>query len=581
MSNVIQPISTCRSVDPKVDLNEQKRYIVRSGGESLTYQTFPSQGTSSDNQTITIQVPNVSTITNRYILIKHYVQYDFTGTGSGPLLQLGVNDGIKSFPVMGNVSALNLRVGNSTVSIQPNEILQPMARFWDRKLRKACMSTTPNAMDTYQDYNDWINWFRTPGVGAGGERNVLGVWGQGEDNRGSFGGYVYSTLSNTNTTASVQIVDTSPLFISPLLLSSDCGAGLVGANTLQIVLTYGNLNAGWAHSSGGNTLSTVRASFYRAPEILTMFITPNQIDKYQIYDMARFYMWPYMDMGEIQQTASQSVVSDATANFSLSSFAINSIPNKLIVYVRRQISDRSFSTTDSYARIESLNITVNNISNILSGASVQDLYNISAKNGLDMDWTQYNAFSSGPLSLKFGDDIYLRPDQAPGLLTQTTISIQCTARNISGSSVNYVLYCIPMQEGIFQCDRGNFSHDIGVLSKQDVIVAQQLPKLTFSSDNTDMVGGNFWDSFKSGFNSVWNSALSGVKDIASAIEPITKIYKTVTGKGLSGGARVKKGMLKSSMKHKGKKLRGGSAVTLSMEELKRSLREDSDEESSD
>lgn len=564
---MIRPISTVRSVDPKCDLNEDKKYVVRSGGESITYQVFPSQGTSSDNQTITIQVPNVSTITNRYLLIKHYVLYTFTGADQGsPLLQMGVNDGIKAFPVLGNCTALNMRIGNSTVSIQPNEIIQPIARFWDKKLRQSCMSTTPNGLDTYQQYIDWFN-YQTSGVGLGSEKNVLARWGEGEDNRGDFGGL--TVLTNTNTAATVRLVDTSPLFISPLVLSSDCGAGLVGANTLQFTLNYANLAAGWAHSGAGNAITALTASFYQAPEILTMFITPNQIDKYQIYDMARFYMWPYMDMGEIQQTAAKSVAAGAAATFNLSTFAINTIPNKLMVYVRRQVADRTYLTTDCYARIDSVNVTFNNTSNILSGASVQDLYNISAKNGLDMSWTQYNKFSSGPLCLKMGDDIYLRPDQAPGLLTQSTISLQITCTNLSFEAVNYVLYCIPMQEGIFQNDRGNFSHDIGVLSKEDVIVAQQLPKLSFSYEGADMVGGNFWDSFKSGFNSVFNPILDVARQVIPLAAPAVNAYKSITGQALSGGVRrrgkpKKKGVM-------GRRLRGGAAVTIDKDELENSL----------
>ncbi len=181
-----------------------------------------------------------------------------------------------------------------------------------------------------------------------------------------------------------------------------------------------------------------------------MFLTPNQLDPAQIYNRNGTYLWPYTDIGQQQLSGSQNLASNVQGTFNLSSFSVNAIPNKLLVFVRRLQADRTYLTTDTYARIDQLQITVNNQSQLLSGASTFDLYNIAAKNGLDMTWNGYNTCGA-PLYIKFGEDINTRGDQAPGLLTQTTISVQVKATNISGSSVNYVLYVVPFLEGVFSC----------------------------------------------------------------------------------------------------------------------------------
>lgn len=237
---------------------------------------------------------------------------------------------------------------------------------------------------------------------------------------------------------------------------------------------------------------------------------------------------PYMEFPRFitqPQNTTLGAFGSATATQQLQSQTITlpQIPDLLIIYVK-PLADPATTAADksadpslpqfgsSYLPLapsingarpaNPISINFDNFSGLLSSHTAEQLYNMSVKNGLEMDWNTWSGLgrvSTGPggrvvptvggfLVLKPGVDLTLQSGQASSLVGNFTLQFNLTVTNTFPFPVNPQLFVITANSGFFESIRGSSRIIKGVLSEQDIIAAPLAPSGTRGS-LARMIGG--------------------------------------------------------------------------------------------
>lgn len=559
------PIKVVGVLDPRVKIDNERNYAVLSGISQVSYRPNISTSYNSSNVTHSAPPPNSGIIVDRRIYRRWFVQFVFTGTGN-PLIELGTNDGLRAAPIASCVTTDAVTINNTTVSMNTSDIIQGLLRYQlYGKDADLDYSTFPSMLDQYQEYNDWVTY--------GSARNPLAMYGE-NGCQCPRGGFPLNVIANGNGTATIRAEITEPFWLSPMLFNKSRESGFIQVQTFDTNTTFGDLTRMWCHSSGGNTLSNIAVTFYRAPELLFNYITP--LERVIPVNDNKPYVYPYMEITRYPTDNAASTAAGASATINSNNIQLGSVPTKMFIFVRQKNSDLTYNSTDSFARIDSISINYQNQSGLLSSATTQDLYLMARKNGLLISWPQFsgigqynsNAAGSGVgsvLSIEFGSDIGL-DNSAPGMLENAQLQMQVNYTNIGSVTKNYTLYIVINSEGTFTLDGNRAIPQVGVVSKADVMGISRAAVVDYNmvKRHSDWEGGDFWGSFK-----------RVLGNILPYVGPVGNIAKGALGLGVSGGARKRMAKPRANLRLKSSRLMGRGLVTTN--ELKRKLTDDFDE----
>lgn len=343
---------------------------------------------------------------------------------------------------------------------------------------------------------------------------------------------------------------TEKIVLSPFVFS-DChewDTGLFGINNIQLIM---NLQSPARivrnNPSFGRTVLQNSVAFSPSPNggpflnsvVNVMFLTPS-LD----VPLPPKSVVPYMEFPRyITQSSTQTVAPGATYQLQSQTITLPQIPDLFIIYVKNaqqptgtntspyspQEGDWRFPVASNFDGINNpLSINFDNFSGLLSSVTAEQLYAMSVKNGLDMDWDEWIglahanypipqtanpgvrgdqlATSGGILVLKPSQDITLQTGQAPSLVGNFTFQFNLTIKNNSASAATPALYVITANSGFFESIRGSSRIIKGVLSEQDIISAPLSPMGT-----RDMLSRHVG----SGMMGTLANAISKVKEVVS------------------------------------------------------------------
>jgi hypothetical protein len=216
------------------------------------------------------------------------------------------------------------------------------------------------------------------------------------------------------------------------------------------------------------------------------------------------------------------------------------IPDLFIIYVKPSVALTS-TDADYYLPVATaadgirnpLSINFDNFSGLLSSQTAEQLYGMSIKNGLEMDWNQWAGYAhsqapvgypatsagvgqgrvpltGGLLVLKPSQDVTLQTGQAPSLVGNFTFQFNLTIKNTTSVAQSPVLYVITANSGFFESIRGSSRIIKGVLSEQDIISAPLAPMGT-RADLERMVGAGMFGRLA--------NVLSKARDVYQATKP--------------------------------------------------------------
>jgi hypothetical protein len=386
-----------------------------------------------------------------------------------------------------------------------------------------------------------------------------------------------------------KFTSTEKIVLSPFTFSDvhEWDTGLFGINNIQLIMNFQSpsrivRSSGmrFATSAGGggqqyltsgvsslvtgfNTFATGGA--FQNSVVNVQFLTPS-LD----VPLPPKSVVPYMEFPRYITNYSQGAVQPGDKiQIQSQTITLPQIPDLLIIYVKNGLTPANYG--DSYMPICSrafggvanpLSVNFDNFSGLLSSQTTEQLYAMSIKNGLDMDWATWSgqAYSGQAqvptgvvangapptatgatavtlnqwipslvagaviqrptlptvgsiLVLKPSQDITLQTGQAPSLVGNFTLQFNLQVINNAGIAVTPQLFVITANSGFFESIRGSSRIIKGVLSEQDIIGAPLAPTATRQELSRYVGSGGLMSSLGTILSKVKGPALDLLKQV--------------------------------------------------------------------
>ncbi len=529
------------------------------------------------------------------------VQLNQTPILGQSLAVLGRDWSLCAFPLNSLCSTMTATINDTTTVINSQDVLTEVLRLTDYK-KNRLQRTCPTKLDRYSYYADGNGSINTPIAGyesqtdfaESGNGAFAGVYYT--DPQGNplgtaspaFPGATYDALngvpvvnSTTLTNVSTPIVptpvqpenappfvpvatyayapqqiyiafrSTEKLVLSPFVFS-DChewDTGLFGINNIQLIMNLQS-PARLIRNNPANGVEVVAGSIafntsstqgvFNQSVVNCQFLTPS-LD----VPLPPKSVVPYMEFPRyITQYQNGTIAPGATQQLQSQTITLPQIPDLFIIYAKAPSygafeGDWRFPVATRLDGVANpLSVNFDNFSGLLSSVTAEQLYAMSVKNGVDMDWNTWIGEAKsqsvapldhpgvdgsaiplvgGPLVLKPSQDITLQTGQAPSLVGNFTFQFNLTVKNTSDTAVAPQLYVITVNSGFFESIRGSSRIIKGVLSEQDIISAPLAPMGTRDQMSRYVGSGGMFSSLA--------NILSKAKDIYHATKPAISAVK--------------------------------------------------------
>lgn len=542
-------------LDDRLACTSEINYAVEQGGQNITTADFNavSQGTSS--HTYSIQVPSEQTIIDRRVIWTSTAVLKLVGTPAVGefLVNVGLNDALAPFPLHQLCSTISATINNNTVSTNIRDVLSAIVRMNDKRDLQRYNGLTPVAFDTYKSYAD----------GVLANNNPLGSFSNVADNdllpRGAHpliigtallgsglpDATALQTVGDGATLKTVYIAFTvsEPLLLSPFIFCNPMSnnQGFYGIQNMNIQMNISDSTRVWRTSRNYLTVGAnagVSVSSFQGSKLTFQFLTPHSNLLLPSRNVVPYYELPrYISSPNVAFSASE------TKTIQTNTIALNQIPDKLFIMVRKPMSSQLNQDTDSWFKVNNVSINFNNSSGILSSSNIQDLYRFSVESGSNQNWYEFSgqAVKSAPLSgngssvntsgslvvLSFGRHIQLTESfYAPGSLGNFSLQVNVNCTNNSGSNITPEICIITMNSGCFISERGTSQTYTALLSKADVLEAGKMEPYK-RSDVRRLVGGGWMDDLKS----AWNKYISPHLTMGNLKKGLTHVDNDYAKKG--------------------------------------------------
>ena len=434
-------------------------HVISGGSQRLTTQVITSDSSQVNAPLVSaiwsINPPSNQTVIDRFIKVRAYVEVKCTGGD----FEIASNDCMRQFPLNSLIDVTSIRINGESVSDNSGDILHAQLCYHNEpEDRKKSWSTTAAQPDQYQALEDYLV--------LGTSRNVAANYGENslEPTRGGFQVEVVDPQT-------LRFIVTEPLFISPMYQGSGKQVeGFVNVNELNINLRFKSMTERFMtlapRLAPGVNITSCSAQFYRQPEVLINYLTPDNLQ-----------MLP--DTQTLGYTKPQSYLRQLSPDFAVGetrsvtsdSIRLSQIPSKIMLFARRQEAASTFDKPDSFLKIKGVSVDFNNESGLLAGATEQDLFEISRRNGCNLSYPQFTQYRGGVLVLEMGKDIGLVDSLAPGVQGSFTIRVTVTFENVSGDTYPASYYMVLYNVGAFSISQNSARSSLGNLSQSMVLSA--------------------------------------------------------------------------------------------------------------
>ena len=572
MSSTSADFKTVNITDSRLHFDDQINYAVRGGAAAITSVTYPAQAKSLTSHSFNINIPSLNTVVSKRVLWKSTVVYKVSGKVALKdqwLFQYGRNLAPSCFPLHQSCITQTCQINSNTISINTRDVLLPLLRLNNKDIVNDLNSMSPNQFDNLAEYKDAYTDAKTPEYNAvlGDCRNSGEYWKP----RGSFkllaigddfstgdvtGNYTPAAADAEDKTVYLKFQFTEPLMmLSPFTAFDSEGSGLYGIQnlTFNFTLESENCRAIRMADLGFTTgIPTVSVAGYLDSELQFEFLSPHDTTVLPSRCVSNYYEAPRYILA-----SNTPIASDATVPVTFNTFSLNQIPDMIIIYARKKVADQKIFDTDVNLAIKGININFNNNSGLLSSYTPEQLYNITRKNNLNVDWEQFDGIThkynpasdpaqlddigtiGSPIVLRFGNDIPLSSTAlASGSLGQYSIQFNITLYNQTLNAITPEVVMIAVNSGLFVSYSGSSSIYSGILSKSDVLNCKMNEEPVSETDIRRLVGhGSFMDKLKKMPSSVVNFLKQHHKTLGSlakqGLSQIDNPYANMGTKGLS------------------------------------------------
>lgn len=496
---------------------------------------------------------------------------------SVPLMSFGRTEGLSPWPLHSLCTTQQVTINNNSVSINMNDVLPAIVKLGDDRDVEKYNGTAMELGDVYANYsetaflnNNPLNGYQYTsfddcykGRGTTAEYAIQAIFRNGSITQTLSANNFAAEWDNDGTDTALAEGDVvsivvvarlrEPLIISPFIYThpEHNGQGMYGVQNLNFVFNLNFSQSSGFFRSGLATAEDNPATGAAVVENYTMtiptnsqlypaftnsgsqlifnFLSPKPSDMLSArnvvpyWEMPRYLLQlsnssltPVSAPAPNQNTSSGALIGVNSQTLPSQSIQLNQIPDKLIIFVRRNKAERDPTYTDMVLPIEKISINFNNQSGILASATTDQLWRYSVESGSNQTWEQFqgrcaiggtlgpNAAGDYPyqcslqvptvgsyLMLEMGRHIQITEDYyAPGSLGNFNLQFNVTVNNYSGYEfTNAELVLITVNSGIFVTEKGQSATYTGVLTKDDVLSAASGPSMNHSS-LLRMMGGS-------------------------------------------------------------------------------------------
>lgn len=483
-----QVIESHLNVDPIIRPPSPPSYIIDKSGSAITITQYSADSDSNSGSIIFSNItPSEKTYVNRKFLLAFEAEFVLTGSGgyTGPIFPGGNLAGVvapRCLPVQSNATAINLTINGVGLSLNGNQILEPVSRFgWGKDYVDTDMSLVPAYHDV-AEYDQSYNTNLNPLAPVFDNSAV--------QPRGAF---LPTIVSDANGVAVLRYKWQEFMLISPLIWKKFNEYGFYGVDNLLITM---NLNSDYGRmlsydNVNGTPLSSITGQFIAKPIVYIQTITPIVPPP----DVPRLY--PYVNMIATPSTSTTSIPPGGTLDVTTSNQQLSGIPSKLLLYARRQDADRSAFTADTYAYISKISINFDNTPNIFSTYGEQQLYQfLMAEQGFKYPYNLVKNYLGSCLMIDFGNAIPSTLLQAVGLSGKFNFQATLTLKNLYSSSAVFSIYVIPMYDAIMSIENNTAQTAQSIVRNVDVLNAElaQSNRFSYPNPHPDAIaidGGDF------------------------------------------------------------------------------------------
>lgn len=592
MSQAVIPLPCIRDQDPRMNIDNHRLWGVYSGPGETSYREFKTVSSSNTSFQFTTPPPSPFIVVDRRVYIKYKVHIEVTRNIAAAHNAVVNSAGIfalRAFPLNSVMTTLTCTLNNTNVSINPADVLPGLWHYnSELPLANEYWSTCPTMLDQSRYYSD---------LAGNSNRNPLGQYydcPQGAQMpRGAF---QWSLVTNPQTpdntavdvTAIFEAEVTEPIFLSPWYWEQLEKSGFYGIQNMSWNFTFGDLSR--MVSLDPVAMPNIRAvnvSLLPNPAMLFCYMTPKEAMSlppegviYPYYDVLRYPSPPQ----NIPRAANAFTPTEAT--IVSNNIQLQSIPRRLYVFCRPLSSaQQTYATTDTFLGIKSVSVNWGNRAGLLSGASKQQLYHMSRKNGCCMSYQEYSgesfirgiggavnplgyttAVSSGSVMCIAFDhgDIGLNSTESPGLLMTNQLQMNVVVQNYdtTADATQATLWIVVVSQGSFTIAANRSIAQIGVITRDDVLNAIIAPDQIEAHSVDKLMGGSIfgrvvsflkkargaYHDYVKPYVPIAEKAISAAFPAAApAVETFSKTREAL-GLGVIGGAKMSKAQMKRLLK---------------------------------
>lgn len=542
--------------DPRI-VQTKPEYAVEKGALSLTNVSFQAQTADSSSVQFNVQVPSENVFVDRAIEMTGTLVGTVTVTVGAGGLPLGVAlDGLiapAAFPMHQATTQMSATINDATVTVNTQDVLPQVLRLADlREARR--QRTCPTMLDKYAKYPDSRTVKNSPLLGWAETKHSDGV------PNGGFNGFYFATDASGATPVPISgasgavggspalvqywngvpytvdacpqgtvlvfyvaVTSTEKLLLPPFVFADqhEMSTGLFGVQNFQVQMNI-------TPSSSCRSFRVSSEQTFVAPATGLVLNTPVTFTSFALSSTAGNGCWagrptlavqfltpaldiplppksivPYMEFPRYIATPNTAVAqttnSYTTTALQSQTITLPNIPDLLLIYVKPS-SYTSVAQGDWSLPIYSISLNFDNFSGLLSTITQDQLYQMSVRNGLDMDWSEWTGTGNvplvndaagnapkggkvglvgGPLVLRPGRDFALQAGQASGLVGNFTLQFNLQVQNFTGITLDgssavqpFVnIYTVPISSGFFETIKGSSRIIKGVLTEQDILAA--------------------------------------------------------------------------------------------------------------
>ncbi len=520
-------IQLYKVTEPRIDFAEDSIYTIPESASDIIYRQYPVTSYSDNN--ITFQ----QTLDRKYAVSSKMfanVQFDVTITGTpapgGRLVQQGTS-GPRFMPLTSITQTLEVSLNNQSFTQKINWYHDALMRYNNTFGEIANdLSMCPSMFDYYQNYSDFLLY--------GSALNPLGGIGEAGPGIEPRGGFPYDIISGNAVDGNIAVVrfrTYEPIIVSPLNWGHDNSKSFRNLTTIGISYTFQtDLSRVWCRSSAaGGVITGITATISSQPIIELITMTPKI---YQTINPIQRY--PY---GEIQvfPQAIGTLAPGASSQTQLNNITLSGVPSRIYLYLRRRDNDRTYETTDTYARIDQLSMIFGNKEGIFNQCSTQQLYAISAKNGYLGSYSDWSRYTGSVYCMSYADDVPIKDLEAAGLQENIQFQVTINYTNINlTESINFTLYAVVVYDGLVTIDdQAMVNKERNILTKLSIHDASIVQALPYKAVDTFSVsGGSFGDKLRRVSSSVRGIASKGKKMYDSLPPGVKSLIKDTATTGL-------------------------------------------------